>query len=321
MYLALMDLPSIALLSLRVEQTAKQWKRDRGRTAHVRRFLHGGSIVLLNDVTDDVSNQLQQQSELGVQITVKNDVPEIGPTNKGVWDQIPQVTAVFADLKGSTALNSDNQPRDAAYAYTYFIRAMTLILERFDAKYIDIQGDGIFGLFSGHDSIFLAATSAITMRTLSQRVVAEQFDEDTSVDWKLTAGVGIDHGTLLVRRLGLRGTKQNEVWAGKPVNVAAKLSSAAGPNEVVVSDRTFQQYQGASRIRQRALLWSCGCNGNMNGRGLDMPAGETSYLWEKETAPQHMGLDFETVFKLSSKWCSKHGPEFCETISKGKRPD
>ena len=38
-----------------------------------------------------------------------------------------------------------------------------------------------------------------------------------------------------MRRLGLKGAKQNEVWAGMPVNVAAKLSSVAGPNQVVVS--------------------------------------------------------------------------------------
>ena len=44
----------------------------------------------------------------------------------------------------------------------------------------------------------------------------------------------------LVRRLGLRGTKQNEVWAGKPVNMASKLSSLAGPNEVVASARVFR---------------------------------------------------------------------------------
>ncbi len=276
---------------------------------------------MLNDVTDDVSNQLQQQSDLGVQITVKNEVPERGPTNKGVWFQIPQVTAVFADLKGSTALNSDNQPKEAAYAYTYFIRAMTVILDRFGAKYIDIQGDGIFGLFSGPGSTFSAAASAITMRTLSERVVAKLFDEDTSVDWELTVGVGVDYGTLLVRRLGLRDTEENEVWAGKPVNVAAKLSSVAGPNEIMVSDRVFQQYEGASKIRKRALIWSCGCsNGDLKGLGLDLPAGETTCLWDEEEAPVHMGLDFDTAFKLQSTWCLKHGPEFCETIVTGKRP-
>ena len=52
----------------------------------------------------------------------------------------------------------------SALAYTYFIRAMTVVLERFSAGYVDIQGDGIFGLFGGQRSMFHAAACAITMR-------------------------------------------------------------------------------------------------------------------------------------------------------------
>ena len=134
--------------------------------------------MLLDRVTDEVSNQLRQQSDLGVQITPKNDVPDKGPTDKGLWYQIPCVTAVFADLKDSTALSSNDTPRVAAVAYTYFIRAMAVILERFDAKYVDIHGDGIFGLFSGKGSTFHATACAITMRTQAQQVVAHQFKKD-----------------------------------------------------------------------------------------------------------------------------------------------
>ena len=283
-------------------------------------FRPGSRILILDDVEADVSSQLDEQSSLGVKITRKDDVPESGPTNRGVWYQIPQVTAVFADLKRSTELSAVHSPKAAARAYTYFIRAMTVILNQFDAKYVDIQGDGLFGLFSGKDSRFMAAACAITMRTEVERIVAVRFEKDTSTDWDLTAGVGIDHGTLLVRRLGLRGTKQNEVWAGKPVNMAAKLSSLAGPNQVVVSDRVFRQYKGASKLRKRALLWTCGCDGDTQGSGLDTPVGDTSYLWEKETVPEDLGLDFLHFHRLESKWCKIHGPEFCETIATGRRP-
>ena len=173
-----------------------------------------------------------------------------------MWWQIRGVTAVFADLKRSTDLSTFGDPRDAAIAYAYFIRAMTVILDRFSAGYIDIQGDGIFGLFSGRGSEFLAAASAITMKTQMERDVAIRFNQDASTERELKAGIGIDHGTLLVRRLGLRGAKQYKVWAGRPVNVAAKLSSSARSNQVVVSDRAYAQYDRASRLRQRVLIWS-----------------------------------------------------------------
>ncbi len=270
-------------------------------------------------MVSDVSAQLEQQAGLGVQITRLNEVPEVGPTNKGLWSQIPKVTAVFADLKNSTELSATERSEVAARAYTYFIRAMAVTLERFSAKYVDIQGDGIFGLFSGPGSAFLAAACGVTMKTLVEREVSARFKKDASTDWELTAGIGIDQGTLLVRRLGLRGTKQNEVWAGKPVNMAAKLSSLAASNEMVVSDRVFGLYERASK-RRRALIWSCGCNGGVQGAGLDVPIGRTICLWERELAPEDLGLDFANLHRLRSPWCVTHGPEFCEVIVTGRRP-
>ena len=276
--------------------------------------------MILNDVVADVAAQLEDQSRLGVQVNSQDDVPETGPSNRGVWWQIKDVTAVFADLKRSTDLSTFGDPRAAAVAYTYFIRAMTVILDRFSAKYVDIQGDGIFGLFSGQGSAFLAAAAAITMKTEMACTVDPWFDRDAALDRELTAGIGIDRGTLLVRRLGLRGTKQNEVWAGKPVNVASKLSSVAGPNQVAVSERVFGDYRRASRLRQRALLWSCGCSGGIDGEGLDVPIGDTSQLWTEEQAPVNLGLDFGSVYRLESQWCKTHGPEFCEVVVTNRRP-
>ena len=132
-----------------------------------------------------------------------------------------------------------------------------------------------------------------------------------------------------MRRLGLRSTKQkdpkgdqqNEVWAGKPVNMSAKLSSVACSNQVVVSERVFARYQEASYIRQRALLWTCGCSEDAQGDGLDAPIGATECLWTEEPAPAEMGLDFDQLYRLKLKWCCMHGAEFCETIVTGCRPE
>ena len=274
----------------------------------------------LDEISTAVVAQLNDQAELGVQVVDQAEVPEAGPANRGLWWRIPNVTAVFADLKGSTALSSSVSPEASALAYTYFIRAMTVVLERFSTGYVDIQGDGIFGLFGGQGSMFHAAACAITMRNQVEKVVAVRFNKDVSVKWKLEAGVGIDQGMLLVRQLGLKGTKRNEVWAGKPVNMAAKLSSVAGPNQVAVSDRVFAGYERAARIRQQALIWSCGCGGRNRGPGLCATIGQASKLWAKQAAPKNLGLDFGSVYTHKSGWCEQHGAEFCEAILTGQRP-
>ena len=276
--------------------------------------------MILDEVTTSVVAQLNDQARLGVQVENQDGVPEEGPASRGLWLRVPNVTAVFADLKGSTALSTSVSPEVAAIAYTYFTRAMIVILERFSAGYVEIQGDGIFGLFAGKRSMFHAAACAITMRSQVEEIVAVRFKRDASVQWNLKVGVGVDRGTLIVRQLGLRGTKLNEVWAGKPVNVAAKLSSVAGPNQVAVSDRLFAGYEGAARIRQKALIWSCGCEGRNHGAGLSAVPNQMSKLWMKQAPPEDLGLDFGRVYTRKSGWCERHGAEFCEAILTGKYP-
>ena len=168
----------------------------------------------LKEINASVASQLNDQAKLRVQIVQQDQVPVEGPVDQGLWWRVNDVTAVFADLKRLTSISVNGSQKDAAYAYTYFIRAMTVIFENFGARYVDIQGDGIFGLFSGKDSVLAAAASAITMRTQMEGVVEPMFRKYASTRQALKIGIGVDRGTLLVRRLGLKGTRQNEVWAG-----------------------------------------------------------------------------------------------------------
>ena len=263
--------------------------------------------MILDTISANVASQLTQQADLGVKIESQDDVPDHGPVHGGVWLQIPEVTAVFADLKGSTALNAKAGAQVATLAYTYFNRAMSVILDGFKARYVDVQGDAVFGLFSGKGSRFLAAACAITMKTQVETVIADRFRRDASVEWELAAGIGVDRGKLLVRQLGIER-------AGTPVNAAAKLSGVAGRNEVAVSDRVLADYENSAEIRRRALLWDCGCRGNTPGRGLDLPAGASEYLWKQDSVPSNLGLEFDRIYRLRRSWCPTHGAEFCEAV-------
>ena len=275
---------------------------------------------MLDPIYADVSKQVNDQRELGVQIKRVNEVPENGATNRGLWNETLNVSAVFVDMKNSTALNSsEKQLTDAARTYTYFVRAMAVIFDRFSARYVDMQGDGLFGLFSGKGSLFEAVSCAITMKSYISKTLSIELEAENSVSWDLAVGIGMDIGRIMVRRLGLRGTEQNEVWAGTPVNMAAKLSSLAEANQLAVSERVFTAINEANPLRQRAIIQSCGCNDTIRGRGLDANTGQTQYLWEKDAAPDHLGLDFGHLYKLKSNWCDTHGSEFCEAIIKGKR--
>lgn len=276
--------------------------------------------MLLDEARRSVTQVLDAEDALGVQIQRVNDVPSSGPVNKGVWQRIDDVTAVFVDIKRSTALNVQAHDKEAARAYTYFIKSMARVADQFGARYMDVQGDALFALFSGPGSVFDAFAAAVTMRTLAATELATRLQRVASSDWTLACAIGMDRKTVLVRRLGLRGAKENEVWAGKPVSMAAGLSSLADDNELLVSERVYACFETAKGVRRRAIIWSCGCESDVPGPGLDDVLGTTPKLWREDLVPSDGKLDFDRMYRLRSPWCWRHGAEFCETIVTGARP-
>jgi len=177
------------------------------------------------------------------------------------------------------------------------------------SSFIDIKGDGGFGLFYGKAGVAQAMLAAVTFRTIVTKELKATVEnmladiEDVE-DWELAAKVGIHKGPLLVKRIGVRNTTRHTlnwlVWAGKPVNYAAKLSSFAGPDELLVTTPVYEVIAGKEVLRTH-LRDSCGC-----GSG-----GSPTELWVPlSTDHDAVKLTGGTVYKLGSLWCAKHGDAY-----------
>ena len=115
---------------------------------------------------------------------------------------------------------------------------------------------------------------------------------------------GTDCKTVLVRKMGLkivdgRTDRQNEVWAGKPVNMAAKLASRSTNDEIWVSDRFYKKLTG-----EKARM-SCGCSS---------PDGAPTMLWHDRDLSEDQRFDFNKAMVLRSNWCPTHGKQFLREI-------
>jgi class 3 adenylate cyclase len=200
---------------------------------------------------------------------------------------------------GSTQLSAQKHARGTARAYQFFTGTAVDLFHEFDAPYIDVRGDGVFGLFN-QDQTYLALAAAVTFKTFVEVEFVPRFEKDTGIE--LGAHIGIDQGTVLVRRIGLkrrndRTDRQNEVWAGKPVNMSSKLAGMAQAGELLVSDRYFR------RIKHELVQMSCGC-----------PDEKKEELWTEVDVTEKPQFDFETAHCLTSRWCETHGEEYCNAI-------
>jgi hypothetical protein len=109
-------------------------------------------------------------------------------------------------------------------------------------------------LDQGHKA--LAAT--ISFKTFVYEYFTPEIKAITGQE--ISGHFGIDQANVLVRRFGLkrfkyRTDRQNEVWAGQPINMAAKLASLSPGNQLWVSSRFFEglNSQGFESILQWEL--------------------------------------------------------------------
>lgn len=254
---------------------------------------------------DSLRNVIKEQIDIynqGRSITQYNDIPDttqIPIANQTLWFKIPDVICVYVDMINSTKLSAVKQDKGTAGAYQLFTNTAVMMFHEMDAPYIDVRGDGVFALFNSNQ-IYRALVSAISFKTFAHLEFVSRLEQLTSV--QVGCHIGIDQKTVLVRKVGLkrkngRSDRQNEVWAGKPVNMAAKLASMSKHNQLFVSDRYYE------RLNADKAKFSCGC-----------PSGTKELLW-KETDVRELNLfDFEKAYYIESNWCVTHGKEYFESL-------
>src|SRR5262249_43482790 len=136
-----------------------------------------------------------------------------------------QLTVMFCDLVGSTALSSQLDPEDLREGLTAYHPAVAPVVRRLDgfvAKYI---GDGVlvyFGYPRAHeDDAERAVRAGLGMIDAVGRLDVK------SVDFH--ARVGIATGLVVVGDLIGEGSAQEQSVVGETPNLAARLQTLAEP--------------------------------------------------------------------------------------------
>lgn len=261
-----------------------------------------------NQVLNAIKQIVDEEITIFNQINVINPLPGIPDTtiipleDKNKWIKIENVICVYVDMIGSTKLSAKKHDKSTASAYQLFTNTAVRIFHEFEAKYIDIKGDGIFALFDDNQTN-TALASAVTFKTFVEEVFIEKYKNVSNIE--IGTHIGIDRKSVLVRKIGLkrkngRTDRQNEVWAGKPINMAAKLASLTRSGELLVSNRYY------NRLNNSLTKESCGCNNS----------GVKTNLWSTYDLTDNKLFDFERAYLLKSIWCSNHGKRYCEDIIK-----
>src|SRR5215831_12140955 len=230
-------------------QQIADWLEKLGLEQYAQRFAENDvDFDLLADLTDQDLKELGVAS-LGHRRRLLRAIAELNVAQKGTAQplfasEIPitshdtaerrQVTVMFSDLVGSTALSARMDPEDLREIISAYQKCVAETVRCFDGFVAKYMGDGVlayFGYPQAHEDdaeravraglALIAAVTGLKMRAALQ------------------TRVGIATGLVVVGDLiiGSGDTQERDI-IGETPNFAARLQSIAEPNMVVIAEST-----------------------------------------------------------------------------------
>ena len=170
-----------------------------------------------------------------------------------------QITALFCDIVGSTALSEQLDPEDMVNVIRAYRDACTGVVERFDGWIARHLGDGILIYFGYPAAQEDDAERAVrTGLGLVRAVAGLALPSRTG----LRVRVGIATGLVVVDDPADRSALEERMVIGGPLNLAARLQTLAEPNSVVIAETTR---------RLIGRLFDCADLGDRELRGFAKP--------------------------------------------------
>ena len=159
--------------------------------------------------------------------------PEITPPAPRTDAERRQVTVMFSDLVGSTALSARMDPEDLREVISAYQKCVAETVRRFGGFVAKYMGDGVlvyFGYPQAHED-----DAERAVRAGLELIAAVSSIKSNA---PLQTRVGIATGLVVVGDLVGSGEAQERGIVGETPNLAARLQGIAEPNTVVIAETT-----------------------------------------------------------------------------------
>jgi len=229
-------------------QQIADWLEKLGLSEYAQRFAENDiDFTILPDLTDQDLEKigvaslghrrklLRAIANLG---TIEKSAPPVAVAAPAAPLQVDtaerrQVTVMFSDLVGSTALSARMDPEDLRDVISAYQKCVAETVHRFDGFVARYMGDGVlvyFGYPQAHeDDAERAVRAGLELITAVTALKSRA---------SLQTRVGIATGLVVVGDLIGSGDTQERSMVGGTPNLAARLQGIAGPNMVVICDST-----------------------------------------------------------------------------------
>lgn len=151
------------------------------------------------------------------------------------------VSMLFADIRGFTKLTQNMPPHDVIHFLNKCMTKLSNAVEDNKGVIDKYMGDGMMALYGApiayEESALHAIISGLEMINTLKHWNQERVKRNLS---PIYIGIGIHTGSVFAGNMGAQN-RLNYTVIGSAVNLAFRLCSAAGPEELLISEDTYMQ--------------------------------------------------------------------------------
>ena len=162
------------------------------------------------------------------------------PGKPAVEAERRQITVMFCDLVGSTALSEKLDPEDLRKLMQSYQKAAGAVIERYDGHIAQYLGDGLMTYFG-----WPRAHEDDAQRAVRAGLEIVEAVSSLAAPVELAVRVGISTGLVVVGETGGGDPSVAKTAAGETPNIAARLEQLAEPDAVIIGESTRQLIGGA----------------------------------------------------------------------------
>jgi class 3 adenylate cyclase len=165
-----------------------------------------------------------------------------------------QLTVMFCDLVGSTALSSRLDPEDLREVIGAYHKCVADTIGRFGGFVAKYMGDGVLVYFG-----YPRAHEDDAERAVRAGLAVVEAVRQLSSPKALQMRIGLATGLAVVGDLIGSGAAQEQAVIGETPNLAARLQALAGPGQIVIPENTRRlvgglfEYQSLGEIEVKGL--------------------------------------------------------------------
>ncbi len=175
------------------------------------------------------------------------------------------MTALFADIKGSTELMEDLDPEEARAIIDPALRIMVEAVRRYEGYVVQSTGDGIFALFGAplarEDHPQRALYAALRMQEGLERYSAKVVADGST---PIQSRVGVNTGEVVVRSIQTGAGQVEYTPIGHTTNLASRMQTAAPVGSIAVSEATHKLCEGYFILKPLGATKVKGVSGPVN---------------------------------------------------------